>query len=485
MPDPSVALPVPISLPEEAPPSAIREFRAAWIATVANIDWPSERGLSSEDQRAELLALLDQAAYLGMNAVVLQIRPMADALYQSELEPWSSYLTGEQGVSPGYDPLAYAVEQAHLRGIELHAWFNPFRAGHPTNEESYTDLHVSIRSPDWVRSYGEQLWMDPGDPEAVNHSLAVISDVVSRYDVDGVHVDDYFYPYAVADSAGRDIPFPDDVTWAASGFDGSRDDWRRSNVDRFVERLYATVKAIRPSVKVGSSPFGIWRPGYPEGVVGFDQYEGLFADARRWLHEGWVDYFTPQLYWKLDSPGQPYGPLLDWWVGENIHERHMWPGNFASRVIMDGSARWDPEELVKQVHYTRGKVGATGNVFFSMKALMPGVGAGEMLADSVYSVPALMPATSWLGGATPGPPYVVRKAGTESLLLEPGSGDPPFVWHIREWRSGAWTIRVVPGHERSIEYQDVVPDFVVVSALNRLGQEGPPVWVLPGGLSIE
>jgi uncharacterized lipoprotein YddW (UPF0748 family) len=472
-------------LPSEPLPSAIREFRAAWIATVANIDWPSERGLTADSQRTELRALLDQASHLGLNAVVFQVRPMADALYASELEPWSTYLTGEQGVGPGYDPLEYAVEQAHLRGIELHAWFNPFRAGHPTNEGSFAPNHVRFKHPDWVRDYGDLLWLDPGSPDAVAHSLAVILDVVGRYDVDGVHLDDYFYPYPIQDSLGEDVPFPDDATWEASGYRGSRSDWRRSNVDHFIETLYDSVKALSPRVKVGISPFGIWRPGFPEGIEGFDQYERLYADARRWLHEGWVDYLTPQLYWALESVGQPYGPLLDWWVGENIHKRHMWPGNYASRVILEGASYWGPDELVRQVRHTRSTEGATGNVFFSMKALMPGVGADQMLADSVWAGPAIVPETSWLGGATPGPPLGTWQMESLSLSLEPGRGDPPFVWHIREWSGESWTVRIRPGHERSIEYREDVPEFVVVSAVNRMGQEGPPVWVTAGGLIVE
>jgi uncharacterized lipoprotein YddW (UPF0748 family) len=470
------------AIPEAAPPSARHEFRAAWIATVANIDWPTERGLTADEQQAELRRMLDQAVSLGMNAVMFQVRPMADALYASNLEPWSIYLTGVQGQDPGYDPLTFAVQEAHDRGIELHAWFNPFRAGHPTNDGPYDPGHVTERTPDWVLEYGNLLWLDPGIPAARDHSLAVMMDVIRRYDVDGIHLDDYFYPYPANDSLGNALDFPDDASWRESGFAGERADWRRANVDGFVSALYDSVKAARPEVKVGISPFGIWRPGHPEGVVGFDQYEGLYADARLWLREGWVDYFTPQLYWAIDSPGQPYGPLLDWWIGENTKQRHIWPGNYASRVILEGSAFWEPEELVRQVRHTRMTPGAGGNVHFSMKALMPGPGADVMLLDSVYAEPALPPPTTWLGGRTPGVPVLAWEGST--LLLEPRTEVGPLVWHVREWDGHQWSVRVVPGTVRRLEYDDATL-IVVVSAVSRLGLEGANAWAIRQVRSVE
>ncbi len=470
------------AIPEEPPPSARREFRAAWIATVANIDWPTERGLAESEQKAELRRMLDQAASLGMNAVMFQVRPMADALYASSLEPWSIYLTGVQGQDPGYDPLAFAVKEAHDRGIELHAWFNPFRAGHPTNDGPYDSGHVTVSSPEWVLEYGSLLWLDPGIPAVGDHSLAVMLDVVRRYDVDGIHLDDYFYPYPANDSLGNPLDFPDGASWNSSGYTGKRADWRRENVNGFVSALYDSVKAVRPEVKVGISPFGIWRPGYPEGVVGFDQFEGLYADARLWLKEGWVDYFTPQLYWAMASPGQPYGPLLDWWIGENALQRHIWPGNYASRVILEGAAFWEPDELVRQVRHTRLTSGAGGNVHFSMKALMPGPGADVMLLDSVYSEPALPPPTTWLGGSTPGVPVVAWEGST--LLLEPRSEGRPLVWHVRDWDGLQWSIRVVPGSQRRLEY-DEPPLIAVVSAVSRLGLEGANAWAIRQVVAVE
>lgn len=358
---------------EEALPPVPREFRAAWIATVANIDWPSEPGLPVEAQKAELRAMLDQAAALNFNAIIFQVRPHADALYDSEYEPWSYYLTGAQGrpPEPFYDPLAFAVDEAHERGLELHAWFNPFRAGHPADTSALAPNHIRRTHSELVVEFGDYLWLDPGMPETRAHSHRVIMDVVERYDVDGIHFDDYFYPYPSYDG-GAD--FPDTTSWRrAQQADPAldRDDWRRENVNRLIEGLYRDIKATKPHVKFGISPFGIWRPGYPVRTTGFDAHDALYADARTWLEEGWVDYFTPQLYYGMDQTGQPYSVMLRWWIAQNAHDRHIWPGNYTSRVRQSGARGWSDRELIGQIYATRAQPGASGNVHFSMKALMP------------------------------------------------------------------------------------------------------------------
>jgi uncharacterized lipoprotein YddW (UPF0748 family) len=364
------------------------EFRGAWIATVANIDWPSRPGLPADAQRAELVALLDRCKDIHLNAVVFQVRPMCDAQYESELEPWSSFLTGTQGKSPGYDPLAFAVAEAHKRGLELHAWFNPYRAWQPSAKGEPAANHLVKTRPDLAKKYGKHHWLNPTHPEVQRHSLAVMLDVVRRYDVDGVHMDDYFYPYAELDENKKEIPFPDDDTWAEyqeAGGQLARDDWRRDAVNRFVKQLYEETHKAKPWVKVGVSPFGIWRPGHPAGVQGFDQYAKLYADARLWLREGWVDYFTPQLYWPIQPEKQSYPKLLAWWAGENPKGRHLWIGN---------SLRHGPDELVAQVKLTR-DLGAGGNVFFSMKGLK---GPKGDALKALYAGPAPIPATPWLAG---------------------------------------------------------------------------------------
>ena len=272
-------------------PVADREFRAVWVATVSNIDWPSRQGLSSESQKAEARRILDSVASIGMNAVVFQVRPQCDAFYASQLEPWSLFLSGEEGQppSPFYDPLAFWIEEAHSRGLELHAWFNPYRA-HLARRGPISDSCIVRRRPDCVRLVSDSTyWLDPGDPHMQDHSFSVVMDVAQRYDIDGVHFDDYFYPYG-------DGSFPDDTTWhayTAGGGTLTREDWRRWNVNGFIERVYAALKQAKRHVKFGVSPFGIWRPGYPSSIAGFDQYATLYADARLWLNEGWIDYWSP------------------------------------------------------------------------------------------------------------------------------------------------------------------------------------------------
>ena len=296
-----------------APPVA-REFRAAWIATVANIDWPSKPGLSVTQQKAELISLLDHAAQLHLNAVFFQVRPVADALYASSNEPWSEYLTGVQGRSPGYDPLALAVTEAHKRGLEIHAWFNPFRAAHPDSKSPPALNHVTRTHPEIIRHYGKQTWLDPGEPESQTRALNAVLDVVKRYDVDGIVFDDYFYPYPEKGWSGAPMDFPDDASWKKFGAQSglARDDWRRANVNQFIQKVSQAIKAAKPQVQFGVSPFGIWRPGVPAGISpkALDAYGKLYADGRAWLANGWVDYLAPQLYWPIAQREESFPALL-------------------------------------------------------------------------------------------------------------------------------------------------------------------------------
>ncbi|MFO0936955.1 MAG: family 10 glycosylhydrolase [Gemmataceae bacterium] len=372
----------------DTPASSKPEFRGVWVATVANIDWPSKPGLSAEIQKQELIALLDRCKQLNLNAVIFQIRPMCDALYESKLEPWSGFLTGQQGRNPGYDPLALAVTEAHRRGLELHCWFNPYRAWHPSCKGEPASNHIVKSRPDMARKYGKHFWLVPTHPDVPRHSLAVVLDVVKRYDIDGIHMDDYFYPYPELDENKKEIPFPDDETWDAYRKQGgtlARDDWRRAAVNLFVKTLYQETHQCKPWVKVGISPFGIWRPGYPPGIKGFDQYARLYADAKLWLNVGWVDYFTPQLYWPIDKPEQSYPKLLDWWASQNTKNRHLWVGNY--------TGKWSAEEIGKQIEITRSHGQAGGNVHFSMKSLK---GDRAKALGRLYAEPAAVPETPWL-----------------------------------------------------------------------------------------
>lgn len=476
----------------EPPPAIPREFRGVWVATVSNIDWPSQPGLPVEQQKAELLAILDRAAELNLNAVVLQVRPAADALYPSELEPWSEYLTGQMGQAPEpfYDPLAFAVQEAHRRGLELHAWFNPYRVRHPSAESEISADHLSRTHPDLVREYGTHLWMDPGEQGVQDHSIRVILDVVRRYAIDGVHLDDYFYPYQQQDSLGNLIEFPDEPSWnryVQSGGTLSRDDWRRHNVDIFVQRLYEAIKDEKPWVKFGISPFGIWRPGYPEQIEGYDAYARLYADARKWIRSGWVDYFTPQLYWPIAQTPQSYPVLLRWWVEQNAEGRNLWPGNFTGRVAFGNAPFWDPSEVIGQINVTRGQPGATGNVHFSMRVFMQNPDSlVEKLTTEVYAIPALVPPSPWLWSDPPGRPAVSLQdnpAEGVTLTLEPRGRTQPTWWVIRARYGDEWTMEIVPAWQRSYTLAEsgVPPDVVVVSGVDRTGNEGATTIVRRNG----
>lgn len=464
-------------------PSPAREFRGVWVATVDNIDWPSKPGLPVAQQKAEINAILDRCERLNLNAVVFQVRPACDAFYASKLEPWSEYLTGRQGKAPEpfYDPLQTWIEEAHRRGIELHAWFNPYRAFHPSAKGPLASNHVSKTRPALVKRYGKHLWMDPSEKAVQDHSLEVVRDVVRRYDLDGVHIDDYFYPYKKKSGAGDTIQFPDEPSWTryrASGGRLSRDDWRRESVNQFVKRLYEMIKSEKRHVRFGISPFGIWRPGYPASVKGLDQYSELYADARKWLVNGWVDYYTPQLYWKISAPNQSYPALLRWWVEQNVKGRNMWPGNFTSNVSMN---RWPAEELADQIRVTREQTGATGNVHFSMKALAQHPGLNEALRK-LYAQPALVPASPWLDDCRPKQPRLEAggdTAGGRYLTWSPGTGEQPWQWVVRLRTRGQWAVEILPGWERSRSriggklVGDA--DLAAVSAVDRVGNEGKAV----------
>ena len=307
-------------------------------------------------------------------------RPATDALSAATNGPWSECRTGHAVVSPGYDPLAYAIEEAHARGLELHAWVNPFRAAISASAKLPAN-HVAKEHPEWVRRFGKQLWLDPGEPAARAYVLAVIKDIVRRYDVDGVHIDDYFYPYPLASRAAS---FPDDTSWERYGAQSglSRADWRRENINDFVRSMYHAVKAIKPRARVGISPFGIWRPGVPATIEGqLDAYGQLFADARKWLAEGWCDYLAPQLYWGIHPADQSFPVLLDWWRAQS-HGTPVWPGIATERIGSKRPAR----EIVDQIELTRRGTSSPGQIHWSMKTLMRNQGGiDNLLRNGPYA----------------------------------------------------------------------------------------------------
>ena len=479
------------------PPPPKREFRGVWIATVGNIDWPSKPGLTTEQQKAELIAMLDRAAQLKLNALILQVRPACDALYASPYEPWSEYLTGQMGKAPNpyYDPLAFAVEEAHKRGMELHAWFNPYRARPADVTSEVSANHISNTHPDWVKQYGKYLWLDPGEKAVQDYTRNVILDVVRRYDIDGVHLDDYYYPYPVRDENRKVIDFPDEASWqkyVRSGGLLSRDDWRRDNINTFIKRLYQAIKKEKRWVKFGISPFGIWKPGYPaqtktfDGFDTFDAYEQIYADSRKWLEKGWLDYFSPQLYWKIEQTAQSYPVLLDWWLEHNTKGRHIWPGNFTSRVGNGSPNAWPADEILYQIRITRGFLGATGNIHFSMNTLMQNrAGISDLLAKELYTRPALVPASPWLSNTPPSPPTLtVRKDETSSeiqLSWQATDTQQVGLWVLQTRIGGEWTTQVLPGRQTSYRLNSNNSDHkverVAVFAVNRYETSGVPVVV--------
>jgi uncharacterized lipoprotein YddW (UPF0748 family) len=471
------------------PPPLTREFRGVWVATVGNIDWPSAPGLSTGQQRAELTAIFDRAAALHLNAVIFQVRPAADAMYASSLEPWSSFLTGRMGQAPDplWDPLAFAVRAAHARGLELHAWFNPFRARYPGDAGPAARSHVSRRDPAAMRRYGRYLWMDPGSAQARRQAMRVILDVVKRYDIDGVHIDDTFYPYPVT-AGGVEVPFPDGATYRAyraSGGTLDRDAWRRHNVDSFVQQMYTAIKREKRWVKVGISPFGIWRPGNPPGVQGFDAYAHLYTDSRKWLAEGWVDYLAPQLYWPIARPEQSYADLLAWWVDQNAKSRNLWAGNYAARVAgtAGGSEVWPASEILDQVRLTREVPGVSGDVFFSMSTLMSDPDSlDERLLAGPYAAPALVPAFPWLGRGTPARPVlsVARGQGAGALVarLATASGQTPWQWVVQTRLNGIWRSEILPGDVREYTVAGNA-DAVSLIAVDRVGSTSQPAVAIP------
>lgn len=480
----------------EQPPAAPREFRAAWVSTVANIDWPSRSNLPPAKQQAEALAILDRAKALNLNAIVLQVRPSADAIYPSQLEPWSEYLTGKQGKEPqpAWDPLQFWVAQAHARGLELHAWFNPYRARHSAARSPLAKEHIANTNPQAVKKYGKYLWMDPGEESASRHTLDVILDVVRRYDIDGVHIDDYFYPYPIeatgtngAEAAALDVPswqkpeveFPDQPSWqryVQGGGTLDRAGWRRQNVDRLIETIYTSVHREKAWVKFGISPFGIGRPDRrPPGIAGFSQYDKLYADAELWLQKGWLDYLAPQLYWPIAQAPQAFPVLLDYWLAQNTHARHVWPGIFTSKTA-DGSSRpFSADEIVQQIDVTRMRPTVNGHVHFSMAALMQNRGGlTDKLKANSYQSAALVPASPWLGDAAPAAPTVALRRGPNGLAI--GLGAPKNAAQFAIWaRYGdEWRFTVAPATRGEVvlaDYDGVPAHAVVVTAVDRLGNE--------------
>ncbi|MES2736160.1 MAG: family 10 glycosylhydrolase [Verrucomicrobiota bacterium] len=421
---------------QTAVPLPARELRGSWIATVHNINWPSEPGLPAARQQEQLKRLIQSAHDHGLNCLIFQVRPAGDAMYESKLEPWSPYLSGLMSLppSPKWDPLEFAIQEAHKLGMELHAWFNPFRALAGDKHNPSAD-HIRRRNPEWTVKYGRDWWMNPGIPEVRQRAVEVMLDVTRRYDVDGIHLDDYFYPYPITGADKQAIPFNDAEAFAKSqplgGVPLSLTAWRRQNVDEVVRTTYTGIKAIKRTVKFGISPFGLWRPNHPEGTGGgLDPYEDLGADSRKWLQEGWLDYLTPQLYWTIDRPKLGFTTYYDWWLNENTLGRHIWPGMNSSKIGDDRNAG----EILKQISVLRerGLRMTPGHFHWNLGALDKNLGKlGSLAKERAYNIPALPPASPWLSNVALPAPLIEKLA--EGKRLRWGFKDPRWENYSRWW----------------------------------------------------
>src|SRR5581483_5947344 len=368
------------------------ELRAAWVATVTNIDWPSKPGLSIDAQKQEFIIILNQLQKMHMNAVVVQVKPTADAFYPSRYWPWSQYLMGTQGLAPGYDPLAFMLREAHKRHIEFHAWFNPYRVSMQDYLDQLVANNPARQHPDWVINYGGKLYFDPGIPGVRDLLIDSISEVVRNYDIDAVHFDDYFYPYPVANQ-----DFPDDATYQKYGAAHfpSKADWRRNNVNELVQDLWRSIKQIKPRVRFGVSPFGVWRnkavdPTGSDTQAGVTDYDTLYADTRTWIPRGWLDYIAPQIYWNIGFAPAAYDKLVPWWVNEVADtDVHLYIGQAVYKIGSAPGPWSNPEEMPNQIKFNRQFKAVRGSIFFSMKDLFANrLGFTDRLINDLYKCAA-------------------------------------------------------------------------------------------------
>jgi uncharacterized lipoprotein YddW (UPF0748 family) len=404
--------------PAPDPATPKQQLRAEWIASVTNIDWPSRPGLSAEAQQAELVRWYDEAVELGLNAVVVQVRPTADAFWPSPFEPWSRWLTGTQGADPGYDPLAFAVAAAHERNLEFHAWFNPYRVSMTTDVNALVATHPARVHPEWVVSYGGKLYYNPGIPAVRELTTDAIMDAVRRYDVDAVHFDDYFYPYPVAGET-----FPDAATFAEYG-DGFATvaDWRRHNVDLLVAELSARLRAEKPHVRFGISPFAIWRNAStdPTGSPtqgGVQTYDDLYADTRKWVRMEWIDYIAPQVYWNIGFAVADYAALVPWWsevvAGTDV-ALYVGQANYKVAASAQGPPWHDPHEMSRHLSVNRAHPAVRGDIYFSaVQVRKNALGHMDIVRAEHYRQPAVPPTPARLVTPGPRPPLITEAIRTD------------------------------------------------------------------------
>ncbi|MES2268002.1 MAG: family 10 glycosylhydrolase [Bacteroidota bacterium] len=477
--------------PEAATPTEPkREFRGVWIATVVNLDWPTNARATAEAQKKDLLNQLNFHQQAGINAIMFQVRPAADAFYAKSREPWSKYLTGTQGVAPGYDPLEFATTEAHKRGLELHAWFNPYRATFDNKFWTLALNHITRTKPEWFFYYDGIKLFNPGLPEVREYIVQVILDVVKNYDVDGIHMDDYFYPYPVRGQVINDL---DAFNKYGEGFDNIKD-WRRDNVDKLVHMLADSIHKYKPSMKFGISPFGIWanKSQHPDGSAtnGGSSYIENFADSRKWMQEGWIDYINPQIYWQIGNRAASFDTLLNWW-SNNTYNRHLYIGQAPYRFYeLRSPAFKNPSEIPNQLRLIRANPRVQGSVYFRSQSLMANANhLVDTLKKDFYRYPALPPPMLWRDSIPPNTPqeFTVKAEGKGVILkwqapLPAADNEPVYGYVIYRFQENQKFDLGDPKNILHIQY-DTEPlymdsnvqkgqtYFYVITALDRLKNE--------------
>ena len=477
-----------------------REFRGAWIATVGNIDYPTSKNLTTAQQQAEFIKLLDQHKQAGINAVMVQIRTNGDAFYPSELAPWSEFLTGRQGKAPEpfYDPILFMISECRKRGIEFHAWFNPYRAVANVNTSILDAKHVAIKHPEWLSPFGNLRVLDPGNPEVRKHVTQVVLEVTNKYDVDGVHFDDYFYPYP--DPAGI-IKYNDSTTYANNKRGIlNKNDWRRDNVNLLVKAISDSIKSVKPWVKFGISPFGIWQnksTAQPLGSAtgGLESYNDIYCDTRTWLQKGWVDYVVPQLYWNIGLAVADYSKLVPWWA-DNSFDRHLYIGQAAYRINATDNTTWqNTSHMPSQIRLNRATNKVQGSIYYNTNTLNKNpLGFRDSLITNFYKTPSLMPTMAWKDDIAPNVPQNLSvnltNTGLELKWTKPTTGTSELEkikgYVIYRFANNETVDINKTGAIRSIIYKDTTAFFdlqstpqatrytYVVTAFDRLQNESLP-----------
>jgi uncharacterized lipoprotein YddW (UPF0748 family)/predicted transcriptional regulator len=457
------------------------EFRAAWVASVENIDWPSKKGLPVDSQKVEYIRLLEMHKRNGLNAMVVQVRPAADAFFASPYEPWSEWLTGVQGKAPDpyYDPLTWMIEETHRRGMEFHAWCNPYRAVKTIGRSSVAADHISRKHPSWFVRFENTLYFDPGNKEVQQYVTMVIRDLVRRYDIDGLHFDDYFYPYDIVENGPPGKDFPDNPSYVRYGGGMSIGDWRRSNVDSVILLISRTIKEEKPYCKFGVSPFAIWRnrsqdPEGSETSGGVNDYDNLYANILLWLKRGWIDYVVPQIYFDFDHPRAPYGPLLEWWA-HHSYGRHCYIGLGIYKAFERIAAWHDPNQIPRQIRAMRTYPEVQGAVYFSSSSFNTNpFGWSDSLRNNYYNYPALIPPMPWLDSAKPHDPLFHieynRKDGTGTAWLSKGVQQDSLRGYAI-YQTDSATVNIDSVHAYSFIPYDPVAGFT--TPLGQLEGKGP------------